>query len=432
MIDLEHLESDFEKIQIALKGKNVNIKQLEKLVDLNKKRKKDLNISQEIRNNNNKISKEVAHLVQEKKLDKVQSLRSYVNKNKEQLVELEKRISNFENEIEKILLEVPNIPDQSVPEGVDETGNVFIRSFGKANKNSKAHWDIAKELNIIDFETATLMSGPRFAIYRGDGAKLMRALINFMLDQHIKNGYQEIMPPVIVNEKSLIVSGNLPKFETDLFKVDEKRYLIPTAEAPLTNLFRDKILSVNDLPAKYCAYTQCFRQEAGAHGSDTRGIIRTHQFNKVELYIFSKPEQSMELLEKLTNNAESILVLLGLPYKVIQLCNGDLGFSSAKTYDIEVWMPSQNKYREISSCSNCTDFQARRGKIRYKDDINGKTKLVHTLNGSGLAVDRLFAAILENCYSEVEKGVVIPTVLVKYMNGQTKIVNKNVSRETSL
>lgn len=336
MIDLEHLENDFERIQIALKGKNIDIKQLEKLVILNNRRKKDISISQEIRNNNNQTSKKVASLRQEKKLYKIESLCTYVNKNKEQLVQLEKEISNLESEIEKILLEIPNIPDQSVPIGVDESKNVFIRSFGNINKNTKAHWDIAKELNIIDFKTAALISGPRFAIYKGDGAKLMRALINFMLDQHIKNGYQEIMPPVIVNEKSLIISGNLPKFETDLFKIDEKHYLIPTAETPLTNLFRDKILLVNDLPAKYCAYTQCFRQEAGAHGRDTRGIIRTHQFNKVELYIFSKPEQSMELLEKLTNDAENILVLLGLPYKVIELCNGDLGFSSAKTYDIEV------------------------------------------------------------------------------------------------
>ena len=340
--------------------------------------------------------------------------------------ELDGDVSAIEETLQNILLTIPNIPDASVPVGKSDEDNEEVRVWGEPTKfdfEPKSHWDIGESLDILDFERASKITGSRFTVYKGAGARLERALINFMLDLHIeKHGYKEILPPYIVNRDSMTGTGQLPKFEEDAFKLSNNNdyFLIPTAEVPVTNLHRDEILSKEDLPICYVAYSGCFRAEAGSAGRDTRGLIRQHQFNKVELVKFTDVESSMEELEKLTANAEKVLKLLELPYRVVNLCTGDLGFSSAKTYDIEVWMPSYNRYVEISSCSNFKDYQARRAKIQYRPEKGAKPMYVHTLNGSGLAIGRTTAAILEN-YQQADGSVIIPEVLRDYMRGMEKI-----------
>ena len=338
---------------------------------------------------------------------------------------LDKEVNETEETLSEILLGIPNIPHPSVPEGQDDTENTLKRTWGEPAAlgfEPKAHWDIGENLGILDFSRAARITGARFALYMGAGARLERAVANFMMDLHAdSHGYQEVLPPYMVNRNTMTGTGQLPKFEEDLFKLSGKEYfLIPTAEVPVTNIHAAEILSGADLPKKFVAFTPCFRSEAGSYGKDTRGLIRQHQFNKVELVKLVAPETSYDELEALTQNAEKVLQLLGLPYRVVTLCSGDLGFSSAKTYDIEVWMPAQNTYREISSCSNFEDFQARRMGIRYRNEGEKKPRLVHTLNGSGLAVGRTVAAILENCQNE-DGSVAIPEVLRPYMGGMEVI-----------
>jgi seryl-tRNA synthetase len=331
---------------------------------------------------------------------------------------LREKLHLLEEKRKTLLLSIPNIPHKTVPLGEDETKNEELRRFGEPTKFSfepKPHWEIGKKLGILDSERAAKVTGARFHFYKALGAKLERAIINFFLDTHAKHGYTEIFPPFLVNAASMIGTGQLPKFEDDAFKVYKHNYfLVPTAEVPVTNFHRNEIFSGKDLPINYCAYSTCFRAEAGAAGKDTKGLIRQHQFNKVELVKFSRQESSYEELEKITSDAERVLQLLGLPYRVVCLSSGDLGFSAAKTYDIEVWMPSYGRYLEISSCSNFEDYQARRAGIRYKDDVNDKAKFLHTLNGSGVAIGRTMAAIFEN-FQTVEGEVIIPGVLKEYI-----------------
>src|SRR6201995_4833297 len=329
--------------------------------------------------------------------------------------------------LRNILIGIPNLPDDSVPVGKNEEDNVEVRRFGtppQVDFTPKPHWELGEQLGVLDMERAAKITGARFAVYWNLGAKLERALMNFMLDLHTReHGYTEVLPPYLVNAESMYGTGQLPKFEADLFKVphgDKNLYLIPTAEVPVTNLYRDEILDAAQLPTSLVAYTPCFRSEAGSYGKDVRGIIRQHQFQKVELVKFTRPENSYEQHEKLTRNAEEILQRLGLPYRVMALSTGDMGFSSAKTYDLEVWLPGQQLFREISSCSNFLDFQARRANIRYRPAGQNKTTLVHTLNGSGLAVGRTWLAILEN-YQQADGSVRIPDALIPYMGGQTEI-----------
>lgn len=343
----------------------------------------------------------------------------------ERLKEIHPASEKVAGDLRQILLQIPNLPHESVPVGQDEGANALVKEWGEKpqfNFKPKAHWDLGEDLGILDFERAAKLSGSRFTLYRGLGAKLERALINFMLQvQSEEKGYEEVLPPYLVHAPALEGTGQLPKFEEDLFKTQTEHYLIPTAEVPLTNIFREEILNESDLPIKLTAYTPCFRSEAGSYGKDVRGLIRQHQFNKVELVKFAHPDHSYKELEALTADAESILQKLGLSYRVVALCTGDLGFSAVKTYDLEVWLPSQNTYREISSCSNFEDFQARRAKIRFKDG-KGKNRFVHTLNGSGLAVGRTLVAILENCQQE-DGSIVIPEALLPY-TGFSKISKK--------
>ncbi len=339
--------------------------------------------------------------------------------------DLDKQLSENQQTVSDVLMGIPNIPHPSVPVGADELENPIVRTVGDLPKfefEPKAHWEIGSRLNILDFDRAAKITGARFPLYLGAGARLERALINFMLDIHTgEHGYREVLPPFIVNRQTMTHTGQLPKFEADLFKLAGwEYYLIPTAEVPVTNIHQDEILDADDLPVYYTAYTPCFRSEAGSYGKDTRGLIRQHQFNKVELVKFCQPETSYDELESLLNQAEAILKRLEIPYQVIELCTGDLGFSAAKTYDIEVWMPAQGRYREISSCSNFENFQARRANIRFKRKGQKGTQLVHTLNGSGLAVGRTVAAILENC-QQPDGSVVIPRPLWPYMGGLEKI-----------
>ncbi|MGZ8499943.1 MAG: serine--tRNA ligase [Candidatus Binatia bacterium] len=335
-------------------------------------------------------------------------------------------LADIEARFEAFMLTVPNLPSPTVKVGKSEHDNREVRRWGEPPKfdfEAKNHWDIGEELAILDFERAAKITGARFTVYRGAGARLERALINFMLDLHTgENGYQEMLPPALVNRASLVGTGQLPKFEEDLFHLAPGDYfLIPTAEVPLTNLHRDEMLDRSALPIKYVAYTPCFRSEAGSYGKDVRGLIRQHQFNKVEMVKFTEPENSYDELEALVRNAEEVLQRLKLPYRVMELCTGDMGFGAAKTYDLEVWLPGQNTYREISSCSNCEDFQARRANIRYRRDNKGKPIFVHTLNGSGLAVGRTLVAVLEN-YQQKDGSVIVPEALRPYMGGMERIV----------
>ena len=415
MLDAKFARENIEIIKESLMNRNYEIS-LDDFLKDEEQRRALLKESEELRNRRNVVSEEIGALRTQKQdasqlIDEMKLVSDRIKAFDEQLKTLEEHTNDF-------LLNVPNVPHHSVPVGKDETGNVEVRKWGEPGQfdfEPLNHWDIGTILNILDFDRAAKIAGARFCLTKGAGARLERALMNFMLDMHAANGYTEVFPPIIVNKDSMRGTGQLPKFEMDLFKIsDPEFYLIPTAEVPVTNIHRNEILHEKDLPIYYTAYTPCFRREAGSYGKDVRGLIRQHQFNKVELVKFVKPEDSLDELESLTHAAEDILQKLGLPYRVVALCTGDMGFAAAKTYDLEVWLPGQQRYREISSCSNFTDFQARRANIRFKREGRKGTEFVHTLNGSGLAIGRTVVAILENCQQK-DGSVVVPDALRPYM-----------------
>jgi seryl-tRNA synthetase len=423
MLDIKLVRNNPELIREAVKKRGEEI-DLDGFLKLDEKRRELLYEVEQLKSQRNTVSQEIGRLKQQglDAEDKILLMREVSQKIKD----MDEEIKEVEKEIGEFLLTIPNIPHETVPVGESEEDNVEVRRWGEPGKfdfEAKAHWDIGEDLGILDFGAASKMTGSRFALYKGLGARLERALINFMLDLHItEHGYKEIFPPFIVHRNSMIGTGQLPKFEEDAFKLynNTDYFLIPTAEVPVTNLHREEILDGNQLPLYYVAYSACFRSEAGSHGRDTRGLIRQHQFNKVELVKFVEPETSYDELEKLVNNAEEVLRRLKLPYRVVLMCTADLGFTAAKKYDLEVWMPSYNRYVEISSCSNFEDFQARRADIKYRPDNKSKARYVHTLNGSGLAVGRTVAAILEN-YQQKDGSVIIPEVIRPYMGGIEKI-----------
>lgn len=422
MLDRRMLRNKFAEVKAKLEKRGEDLSELEKFESLDERRRKMIQEVEQLKAKRNDTSKHISELKRNK--EDASELIEEMQTVSKKIRELDEELSEIDGELDQIMLGIPNIPHESVPVGEDEEDNEEVRRWGELPEFSfepQAHWDIGTNLGIVDFERAAKVAGSRFVFYKGLGARLERALINFMMDYHNDHhGYEEMIPPYLVNRESMTGTGQLPKFEEDAFLIDEWDYfLIPTSEVPVTNFHRDEILSVDDLPKKYVAYSACFRSEAGSAGRDTRGLIRQHQFNKVELVQFVKPEDSYEMLEQLTGHAEKILQLLGLPYRVMNMCTGDLGFTAAKKYDIEVWIPAQNKYREISSCSNFEAFQARRAGLRYRDK-DGKVKFVHTLNGSGLAVGRTLTAILEN-YQQEDGSVVIPEVLRPYMGGMEKI-----------
>lgn len=416
MLDLELIRKNPEFVKERLKTRGEGFEELvDKVMELDHERRSILRELESLRAERNAKSKEIGML--KRKGEDTSSLEEEVKKIKESIEAYEEKLASVEEKLRDLMLRIPNLPHKSVPIGKDESENVEVRRWGKPKDFSfepRPHWEIGERLGIFDFERAGKISGSRFVILKDWGAKLERALINFMLDLHSRKGYKEVWPPHLVRPEILVGTGQLPKFEEELYKCErDNLYLIPTAEVPLTNLYRDEILSEEDLPIYMVSYTPCYRREAGSYGKDVRGIIRQHQFNKVELVKIVKPEHSYEELERLTADAEDVLRLLKLPYRVVLLCTGDMGFASAKTYDIEVWFPSQGRYREISSCSNCEDFQARRMNTRYRD-AQGKLHFVHTLNGSGLAIGRTLAAILEN-YQQEDGSVVVPEALRDYL-----------------
>ncbi len=420
MLDIKLLRSNFEDVEKALARRNEDF-DLSKFKDLDEKRRSLLAEVEVLKSNQNKVSKEIPLMKKEGK--DVAPILEDMKKLSAEIKALDVQVNKVEEELDTWILTIPNIPHESVPEGSTDEDNVEVRNHLSPTEFSfepKAHWDIGNELGILDSETAAKTTGARFTFYKGPGARLERAITNFFLDIHTsEHGYEEVLPPFMVSRQSMTGTGQLPKFEEDAYKVtgDGKEYfLVPTAEVPVTNMYRDEILEGSKLPIKHVAYTACFRAEAGSAGRDTRGLIRQHQFNKVELVKFTKPEDSYKELESLTNDAEEVLKLLGLPYRVVKICLGDLGFTAAMKYDIEVWMPSYDRYVEISSCSNFEEFQSRRANIKYKNEIKDKAKFVHTLNGSGLAVGRTTAAILEN-YQQEDGSVIVPEVLRPYMNG---------------
>ena len=425
MLDIKRIRTNPEGIKNALnnRGEDFDVTIIDRIVELDEERRKILVDVEALKSKRNQESAQIPKL--KKAGENVDALMADMKKLSDGIKQLDEKLSKVDEEIEYIMLRIPNIPNPAVPDGETDEDNVEIRRWGDQTKfdfNPKAHWDLGTDLNILDFERAGKVAGSRFTFYKGLGARLERAIINYFLDTHVeKHGYTEILPPYMVNRKSMTGTGQLPKFEEDAFKVENNGYfLIPTAEVPVTNLYRDEILSGSDLPLKHVAYSACFRSEAGSAGRDTRGLVRQHQFNKVELVKFAKPEQSYEELEKLTHDAEEVLQGLGLPYRVVRICKGDLGFTAALKYDIEVWMPSYNRYVEISSCSNFEDFQARRANIKYKDNAKDKPQFIHTLNGSGVAVGRTVAAILEN-FQQEDGTIAIPEVLRGYMGGREYI-----------
>lgn len=418
MLDIKVIRANPEEIKKNMKNRNMNLdKEIDELIKIDNLRRNVLTETEQNKSKQNLINKQIP--VMKKNNQDTSEVMLELKNLSNKISELKNQVSELEKKQKDILLSIPNIPNSSVPIGKTDSDNQEIRKWGEIRKfdfEPKAHWEIGKNLNILDPERAGKITGTRFHIYKNLGARLERAVINFYLDTHVSNGYQEVLPPFIVNSDSMTGTGQLPKFKEDAFKLQNlDYYLVPTAEVPVTNMYRDEILDGNNLTQKYCAYTACFRAEAGSAGRDTRGLIRQHQFNKVELVKFSKPENSYQELESLTQDAENLLKSLNLPYRIVCLCTGDLGFSSAKTYDIEVWMPSYNRYLEISSCSNFEDYQARRMQIRYKNNPQDKAQLVHTLNGSGLAIGRTVAAILEN-YQNPDGTVTVPEVLRKYIN----------------
>jgi seryl-tRNA synthetase len=421
MLDIKAIRSNPEEIKRKLKRRGQEFR-IDDILKLDEQRRQVIYEVEELKGRKNKVSEEVAKLKKAKQ--DAEAVVLEMREVSEKIKEMDERVRGLDEEIIDILMNIPNTPYDGIPDGSSDADNVEIRKQGEPTKfeyEPKAHWDIGVDLNILDFETAAKVTGARFTFYRGLGARLERSLINFMLDTHTEKGYTEIFPPFMVHRRSMMGTGQLPKFEEDAFKVQNTEYfLVPTAEVPVTNMYREQILEANMLPIKHTAYTACFRAEAGSAGRDTRGLIRQHQFNKVELVKFVNPENSYEELESLTEDAERILQLLKLPYRVVCLCAGDIGFSSAKTYDLEVWMPSYGRYVEISSCSNFEDFQARRADIKYRPGPKEKPRFVHTLNGSGLAIGRTVAAILEN-FQQGDGSVVIPEVLRPYMGGIDRI-----------
>ncbi len=422
MLDIKLIRQTPEVVKAALKKRKAEDR-VDEILALDEKRRKALYQVEQLKNQQNTVSKQIPAMKKEGK--DVAPVFEEMKKLSEEVKNLDAQVREFDSEIEKIMLTIPNIPNETVPEGDTDEDNVEVRRFMEPTQfpyEPKAHWDIGEALDILDFERAAKITGARFTIYKGLGARLERAVINFFLNMHTEeHGYKEIFPPYMVHRRSMVGTGQLPKFEEDAFKVvDTDYFLIPTAEVPVTNMYRDQILNADELPIKHVAYSACFRAEAGSAGRDTRGLIRQHQFNKVELVKFAEPETSYDELEKLVNDAEDVLKALKLPYRVVKICIGDLGFTAAMKYDLEVWMPSYNRYVEISSCSNFEDFQARRAGIKYKKDIKDKPKFIHTLNGSGVAVGRTVAAILEN-YQNGDGSVTIPDVLVPYMGGKTAI-----------
>ena len=413
MLDLKKVCDNIEYVEERLSGRSGHFP-IAEVAQKAKRRKEIIREVEALKAEKNKVSAEIAQMKREGKAcdDLIKKMRDEGDKIKA----LDDELSEVESSLKELMYAIPNLPDESVPVGSDSDDNVEVRRWGEPTKfdfEPKAHWDIGTSLDMLNFEQAGKITGTRFTVYRNWGAKLERAIMNLMLDTHAKSGYTEIFPPFMVNRDSMLGTGQLPKFEEDMFAVKGTNYyLIPTAEVPVTNLHRGDVLSADQLPIKYCAYTACFRAEAGSAGRDTRGLIRQHQFNKVELVKFAHPDHSFEELESLTHDAEKILQLLKIPYRVVCLCTGDLGFSSTKTYDIEVWLPSYGRYVEISSCSNFVDFQARRANIRFKE--NGKTQFVHTLNGSGLAIGRTTAAVMEN-YQNADGSITVPEVLRPYI-----------------
>jgi len=420
MLDLKLIRGETEKVKAALGRRKENV-DIDQVIAVDDKRRALLYEAEGLKAKQNEVTKKIPAM--KKAGEDTTAVFAEMKEISDKIKALDVEVREVEDELNRIMLTIPNIPDSSVPDGDTDEDNVEIRKFGEPKNfgfEPKAHWDLGKDLGVLDPDTAAKITGTRFTVYKDLGARLERAVINYYLDTHTeKNGYTEVFPPFMVHRNSMIGTGQLPKFEEDAFKVAGTEYfLVPTAEVPVTNMYREQILDGKELPIKHVAYTACFRAEAGSAGRDTRGLIRQHQFNKVELVKFAKPEESYEELEKLTRDAESVLQGLGLPYRVVQICIGDLGFTAAKKYDIEVWMPSYGRYVEISSCSNFEDFQARRANIKYKDGQGSKAQFVHTLNGSGVAVGRTVAAILEN-YQNEDGSVTVPEVLVPYMGGKT-------------
>jgi seryl-tRNA synthetase len=422
MLDVKLLRDNLDEVKRRIATRGVVI-DWEEFVSLDRERREALAHIERLKEKKNRLSGEIGKL--KKTGGDAAALMNEVEAVSEAIRNVEAPLAALEMRFEQFMLTLPNLPNPSVKVGKAAEDNKEIRRWGEAPKfdfEPKNHWDIGEELGILDFARAAKVAGARFAVYRDAGARLERALINCMLDLHTKeNGYKEMIPPALVNRDALVGTGQLPKFEEDLFRVAEADYfLIPTAEVPLTNLHRDEMLEQDELPIKYVAYTPCFRSEAGSYGKDVRGLIRQHQFNKVEMVKFAEPETSYDELESMVLNAEEVLKRLKIPYRVVELCTGDLGFGSAKTYDLEVWLPGQNAYREISSCSNCEDFQSRRANIRYRKEKKGRPIFVHTLNGSGLAVGRTLVAVLEN-YQQKDGSVIIPEALRSYMDGVERI-----------
>ena len=428
MLDLNYVRENIDKVREALSARRADIAALDDFTSADEERRRVIAESDQLNAQRNTASREIGGLMKEGRTEAAESRRAEVTTLKERIAELDQLRTQTEGRMKDLLSTLPNIPHESVPVGKDESDNLEVRRWGTPPEFSfepKDHVDLATALGILDLERATKIASARFAILNGAGARLERALINFMLEiQTREHGYLETLPPFIVNRASLFGTAQLPKFEEDLFKLEDERglYLIPTAEVPVTNYYQDEILDASQLPKKWAAYTPCFRSEAGSYGRDTRGVIRQHQFEKVELVKYSLPENSYEELESLTRDAETILQRLGIHYRVVALSTGDLGFGAAKTYDIEVWLPSQNTFREISSCSNCEAFQARRAQIRFRRAGGAKPEFVHTLNGSGLAIGRTWIAVLEN-YQQEDGSVTIPEVLRPYMNGLESINN---------
>lgn len=418
MLDLKRIRTDFEAVSDQLATRGVSKEKLEELKALDQKRRDLLVTSEEAKAKRNTASAAIAQAKRNKE-DAGQQIAA-MQELSATIKGIDKELAELDEAVHSIITTLPNIPAKDVPVGADEDENVEVRRWGTPRSfdfDVKAHWDLGEDLGILDWERGAKVTGSRFLFYKGLGARLERALYNFMLDEHAKEGYTEVIPPYMVNHDSMFGTGQYPKFKEDTFELADSDYvLIPTAEVPLTNYYRGEIIDGQDLPIYFTAMSPSFRSEAGSAGRDTRGLIRLHQFHKVEMVKFAKPEESYDELEKMVANAENILQKLELPYHVITLCTGDMGFSAAKTYDLEVWIPAQNTYREISSCSNTEDFQARRSQIRYRDEADGKVKLLHTLNGSGLAVGRTVAAILEN-YQNEDGSVTIPEVLRPYMGG---------------
>ena len=422
MLDLKLIRTETEKVKKALGRRKENV-DIDAVIAVDDKRRELLFEVENLKAKQNEVTKLIPAMKKEGK--DVSSVLAEMKEISEKVKELDAKVRETEEELNKMMLTIPNIPSDDVPDGDTDEDNVEIRKFGEPKNfgfEPKAHWDLGKDLGILDPDTAAKITGARFTVYKDLGARLERAVINYYLDTHTEeNGYTEVFPPFMVHRNSMVGTGQLPKFEEDAFKVaDTDYFLVPTAEVPVTNMYREQILDGSKLPIKHVAYTACFRAEAGSAGRDTRGLIRQHQFNKVELVKFAKPENSYEELEKLTNDAEKVLQELGLPYRVVKICIGDLGFTAAKKYDIEDWMPSYNRYVEISSCSNFEDFQARRANIKYKDAAGDKAQFVHTLNGSGVAVGRTVAAIIEN-YQNEDGSITIPDALVPYMGGKKVI-----------